>query len=349
MPGMIPTRNCGGKEMKRSTRVSWFLALLALTQACELQSDKRALDDVTVQLKWVHQAQFAGLYVAREKGHYAREGIRIHFLEGGASIDNVEAVTSGRAQFAVTTPEDVLISRSRGVPLQAIAAIYRRSAVVFLAPAASHITRPQDFLGKTVAAGNTGGANRDLEFQLVALMKKLGLDLSKIGVVPYDPKYTAFIDGTVDVTAAFSTGGLISLRQKGLKLNLIWPSDYGIHFYSDSLVTTDETTREKPDLVLRFLRATLKGWQEAVGNSQEAVAITLEYAHVKDPQFQTAMMESLLPLVHTGEDRIGWMKPAVWEGMYEVLLEQRILNGPFDVSQAYTLSFLDEIYRGVKK
>jgi NitT/TauT family transport system substrate-binding protein len=340
----MPTVLRGGKTMKRMAHMFWAAALLVAALACEPQSEKRVLDEVTVQLKWVHQAQFAGLYVAQEKGHYAREGIKVNFLEGGAGIDNVEALTSGRAQFAVTTPEDALISRSRGVPLKAIAAIYRRSAVVFLARADSRITRPRDFLGKTVAAGNTGGANRDFEFQLIAMIKKLGLSISQIGVVPYDPRYTAFIDGGVDVTAAFSTAGLILLRQKGLKLNLIWPGDYGIHFYSDSLVTTDDMIREKPDLVLRFLRATLKGWQEAVGNLPEAVAVTLEYARVKDPQFQTAMMESLMPLVHTGEDRIGWMKPAVWKGMVDVLLDQQILDAPFDVSQAYTMRFLAEMY-----
>jgi NitT/TauT family transport system substrate-binding protein len=334
--------------MKRTAPAFLVLTLL-LAVACQPHSEQRPLDKVTVQLKWVHQAQFAGLYVAREKGYYAREDLEVNFLEGGQGIDNVDAVISGRAQFAVTTPEDVLISRSRGVPLQAIAAIYRRSAVVFLALAGSGITRPYDFLGKTVASGGEGGALRDFEFQFLALVKKLGLDLSKIRVVPNDPKYTAFIKGDVDVTAAFSTGGLIRLRQQGLKLNLIWPSDYGIHFYSDTLVATDETIKERPALVARFLRATLKGWRDAIGNSDEAVATTLKYARVKDPHFQTAMMEGLLPLVHTGEDHIGWMKPAVWRGMYHVLLEQKILNAPLEVDQAYTMRFLEEIYGGGAK
>jgi NitT/TauT family transport system substrate-binding protein len=330
--------------MRRIARLSWIFALLFVFVACETQQDKKALDQVTVQLKWVHQAQFAGFYVAQEKGYYARENIKVDFLEGGQGIDNAEVVLSGQAQFAVTTPEDVLISRSKGAPLKAIATIYRRSAVVFLTMADSRITRPQDFSAKTVASGGEGGAVRDFEYQFHALVKKLGLDISKINVVPYDPKYTAFLKGDVDVTAAFSTGGLISLRQKGLKLNVIWPGDYGIHFYSDTLVTTDQTIREKPDLITRFLRATLDGWRDAIQNYEEAVAITLKFARVKDPQVHTAMMEAMLPLVHTGEDHIGWMKADVWQGMYHVLLQQEILDAPFDVSQAYTSRFLKDIY-----
>jgi NitT/TauT family transport system substrate-binding protein len=335
--------------MRRIARVFWVLALLGALVACGQQPADKTLDEITVQLKWVHQAQFAGLYVAREKGYYAQEGIKVNFLEGGQGIDSAAAVISGKAQFGVVAPEDVLILRSRGGPLKAIAAIYRRSAVVFLALAGSGIVRPHDFLDKTVASGGEGGAVRDLEFQFHALVKKLGPDISRIRVVPYDPKYTGFIKGDVDVTPAFSTGGLIRLRQEGLTLNLIWPSDYGIHFYSDTLVATDETFKANPDLVTRFLRATLKGWRDAIGNSDEAVATTLKYARVKDPQLQTAMMEGLLPLVHTGEDQIGWMKPAVWQGMYNVLLEQKILSAPFEVDQAYTMHFLEEISEGGTK
>jgi NitT/TauT family transport system substrate-binding protein len=134
------------------------------------------------------------------------------------------------------------------------------------------------------------------------------------------------------------------LRQNGLKLNLIWPSDYGIHFYSDTLVTTDRLIAEKPDLVTRFLRASLRGWKDAIEDYQDAVKVTLKYAQTKDPGLQTTMMEAMLPLVHTGEDQIGWMKAEVWQGMYRVLLDQKLLATPFEVSHAYTLRFLNETY-----
>jgi NitT/TauT family transport system substrate-binding protein len=251
--------------------------------------------------------------------------------------------------FTVQAPEDVLIGRSRGAPLQAIAAIYRRSAVVFLAMAGSHITRPQDFPGKSVASGGEGGAVKDFEFQLHALVRKLGLDLFKIRVVPYDSKYTAFIKGEADVTPAFSMAGLLFLRRQGLKLDLIWPSDYGIHFYSDALVTTDQTIREQSVLVTRFLRVSLKGWQDAVQDYEGAVAITLEYARLKDPQLQTAIMEGLLPLVHTGEDHVGWMRADAWQGMYDIVYGQKILSAPLEVNRAYTIRFLEDVYGGGTK
>lgn len=331
--------------MRTITRIFSILLLIAVV-ACEPQQAKRVPDEVTLQLKWLHLPQFAGFYMAQEKGYYAQENIKVTFIEGGQGIDNAERVISGKADFGVIAPEDILTKRSQGAPLTAIAAIYRRSAVVYLSMADSGIIRPADFLGKKVAAAGSAGAVRDLEFQFYALIKKLGLDSKKLKMVTYDPDYVAFYKGEVDVTAAYATAGLIRIRQKGLKLNLIWPSDYGIHFYSDTLATTDRMISEKPDLVARFLRATLGGWRDAIEDYRQAVAVTMKYSQIKDLELQTAMMEAMLPLVHTGEDHIGWMKAEVWQRMYQILLEQKLLAQPFDINQVYTQRFLKEIYGG---
>jgi len=335
--------------MRTITLIYSVLLLVVAAVACGSQQAKRAPDEIILQLKWVHQAQFAGFYVAQEKGYYAKENIKVTFLEGGQGIDIAERVVSGQADFGVLTPEFIFIQRSQGAPLTAIAAIYRRSAVVFVATADSGIVRPSDFVGKTVATGDPGGSQKDLELQFYAMMKKLGLDIAKLKIVNFDPDYVAFYKGEVDVSATYATTGLIKMRQRGLKLNLIWPSDYGIHFYSDTLATTDRLILEKPDLVTRFLRATLKGWQDAIEDYRQAVTVTLKYSQIKDPELQTKMMEAMLPLIHTGEDQIGWMKPEVWQGMYQILLEQKLLARPFDVSQASNLRFLNEIYGGKGK
>ncbi len=338
----------GVKVMKTIARIFLVLMLLNVIFACEPQQAKRVPDEVTLQLKWLHLPQFAGFYMAEEKGYYVQENIKVAFLEGGPDVDIAQRVVSGQADFGVLTPEFIFMNRSQGASLTAIAAIYRRSAVVFVAMTDSGIVRPADFIGKTAAVTSPGGA-AEFELQLRAMMKKMGLNSSLVKTIPYDPAYVAFYNREVQITPCYSTTGLIKMRQKGLKLNLIWPSDYGIHFYSDTLVTTDKMISEKPDLVNRFLKASLKGWQDAIEDYKQAVAVTLKYVQIKDPELQTKMMEAMLPLVHTGEDRIGWMKDEVWKGMYEILLEQKLLAKPLDVNQAYTLRFLNEVYGGKAK
>lgn len=322
-----------------------FILCGLLIFGCGKSQPPKAPDEVKLQLKWLHQAQFAGFYMAQEKGYYAKENIKVTFLEGGKDVDITGNVISGKADFGVMTPESVLIDRSRNVPLTALAAIYRRSALVFAARADSGIVRPSDFTGKTVAAAGHGGT-REFELQLRAMIKKLKIDIMKLNIVPFDPEFGGFYSGETDVIAAYYTGGIIKIRKKGMKLNLIWPGDYGINFYSDILVTTDKMISDNPNLVTRFLRATMKGWQDAVEDYKQTVIVTLKYAHVKDSETQTAMMEAMLPLVNTGEDQIGWMKPEIWHEMYGTLLDQGLLEKPFDVDQAYTMRFIKEVYGG---
>ncbi len=326
------------------------LLLLSVMISCTPPGNTPPPHEVTVQLKWLHQAQFAGFYVAQERGFYAAENLKVHFLEGGQGIDIARSVTGGKADFGVVSPEDLLTQRSQGAPITAIAAVYRRSAVVFASMAGSGIERPVDFLGKTVATTDSEGAVRDLDLQFHALAKKLSLDTSRIKLVRYDPDYGGFFNGTVDVTSAYLTGGVIKMQQKGYRLNLIWPGDYGIRFYSDTLVTSERMIAEQPEIIVRFLRATLKGWQAAVGDPDAAVLTTLRYARGSDVKTQTAMMTSLLPLVHTGEDKIGWMKEGEWQQMADVLVDQGILQGlPGGIHGAYTMRFLDAVYESGAK
>jgi NitT/TauT family transport system substrate-binding protein len=321
------------------------ILLILLISACKPQEVKIPPDKVTVQLKWVHQAQFAGIYMAQDKGYYAEENLKVNFLEAGLNTDLIEQLTNGKADFAVTSPEELIVKRSQGYPVTAIAAIYRRSAVVFVSKADSGIINPAGFINKTVSVSEY----RDFEIQFYSMMEKLGLDISMVKLVPYDPDYTGFYNGDVDVTPAYLTAGVIKIEQKGYKLNIIWPGDYGVHFYSDILVCSDNLIVSNPDLTERFLKATLKGWQDAIGNEEATITVIMKYAKVQDLKLQSEMMEAQIPLVHTGEDQIGWMKGEQWKDMYRVLAEYGLIAMPFDFTKLYDMQFLEKIYGGKNK
>jgi len=318
------------------------VALLANLQ-CRFKPQQPP-DEVILQLKGRHQAQFAGFYMAQEKGYYARENIKVTFLEGEKDLAIVQRIVYDKADFGVVAPESVLVGRSQDQPVTAIAAIYRQSPVVYVTLFDSGILRPRDFLGKTVATMDASGSQQDLHVQFYIMMKRLGLDLSKTKLIAWDPNFTTFYGGEADSTSCYSSTGLIEMKQKGLRLNLIWPSDYGVYFYSDLLVTRESLIKQNPGLVTRFLRASLNGWQDAVEDYEQAIPAVLKYTKDKDPQLQAAILEAQLPLVHTGDDNIGWMKPEDWQAMYQALLDYGLLAKPFDVNQAYSMQFLNEIY-----
>jgi NitT/TauT family transport system substrate-binding protein len=292
-----------------------------------------------LQLKWVHQAQFAGYYVAIENGYYAEQNIHVTLVEGGPDIDIVGRVAGGQADFGVDAPEQILAARSRDEAVKAVAVIYRLNPMVFISMADSGIETPQDFAGHTIAILGSGA-----EPQYVALMKKLDLDMEQVKLVPYSYDNAAFYSGQVDLTVGYTNGSLIRIRQAGCDVNTIWPGDYGVHLYADTLFTTDQLVAGNPDLVTHFLRASLRGWKEAVENPGMAVQATMKYAREADVSLQTEMMKASVPLVHTGEDQIGWMKNDVWQGMEDMLFEQGVLDRAVDVKQVYSMEFLHRIY-----
>ena len=249
-------------------------------------------------------------------------------------------MVTGQADFGVTAPEAILLQRSQGQPVVAIATVYRRSPTVFAAMPDSRIERPADFLGHSVAVSGVV----EYELQLRALCQELGLDTRQIEIVPHSYDLTSLYAGEIDAIGLYATGGLIRARQAGHELNQIRPDSYGVHMYADTLVTTEEMIAQNPDLVTRFLRATLRGWREAIEQPEAAVAITLKWAKEADAELQTQMMEASLPLIHTGEDQIGWMRAEVWQGMHDMLLEQGILDEPVDLDDVYTMDFLHAVY-----
>ena len=293
---------------------------------------------VAVQLRWTHNAQFAGFYAAAQKGYYAAEGLAVTLVESNGNADFIQPVLDGKAQFGIANADGLVLARDENKPVRAIATIYRRSPTVFLTLAESGIKKPQDFVGKRVRAVP---ASTPL---LHTMMTRVGIAPSQYTEVNVAATLPPLYSGEVDVSAGFVTNEVLVAQAAGYKLNLIYPDDYGVHFYADTLFTTDDLIAKNPDLVRRFLRATLKGWTDAVENPTTIGALVQKYNPTADAALENAKMTASLPLVNTGEDFIGWMKPEMWAGMENVLREQGVLTKPMDVTQVYTMQFLREIY-----
>jgi NitT/TauT family transport system substrate-binding protein len=342
--GETESRGERGKEMRRAAAASGVLVVLVtLLAGCGTPQITEPPDEVTVQLAWVHQYQFAGYYAAEEQGYYTEEGLKVTLLSRPeVDVDVTANVVDGLADFGVTFGAGVVVDRSLGRPVTAIAAIYRRHPLVFMTLAESGITRPQDFPGHTIRTLTPGGSAIAFE----AMMTRLGMDPDSVEQIDVGYDLAPFFARELDIWLGYLIGEVLTAREQGQEVNLILPDEYGIHLYGDTLFASDQLIRENPDLVLRFLRATLRGWQWAIQNPQEAGALALKYDSTLDAAQQAAMMEASVPLVYTGEDDIGWMRAEVWEGMYDILSEQGLLGKPFDVNEAYTMEFLQQIDGG---
>ena len=327
--------------MKSITRtpVIMFLAL-ALLVACAPPRAEQP-DEVTVQLKWIHQAQFAGMYAADKKGFYGDEGIAVTFNPGGSDMPPDLAIADlvdGEADLTIVGGDYLLAARARGEPVVGIAVVFQRNPYVYVSLEGSGIERPQDLVGKTVMVPP------DAEFQHQALLSKLSIAPDAIEGIPYERNATPLLSGQVGAHMVYRTGLGLAFDESGRELNWIWMEDYGIRFYADTIIMSEELIQRDPELVERFLRATLKGWRYAIENPDEAVELTLQYDPTLTGDRQTRMVEAQMPLIHTGEVNLGWMRAEVWQVMHDILMEQGVLDEPLDLDEAYTMEFLHTIY-----
>jgi NitT/TauT family transport system substrate-binding protein len=244
------------------------------------------------------------------------------------------------AQFGIAGADELILARAQGQPLRAIATIYRRSPVVFISLAGKGITRPEDFVGKQIRVP------ANVVPTLHAMMARVGVSPSEYTEVNLPSDLALFATGEVPVWGVYINSFVVTAQQAGYQLNIIFPDDYGVHFYGDTLFTTDDLIATNPDLVLRFLRATLKGWAYAFENPNDVPAMVQKVQADADATVELARMTASIPLINTGEDHIGWMKPDMWAGMEKTLREQSVITQPLDVTQVYTLQFLQKIYEG---
>lgn len=311
------------------------LALMgvAVLAACK---QERPLRGVTLGLGWVHQAQFSGPYYADRHGLYAAEGLRVTFVPADASRDPLDEFLAGKYEFVIAQPDALIIARQKGHRVKAVAATYRIHPLVYVALQSSGIEKPQDFRGKTVGVAY---AHR---LPLVAILRHLGIDPDEVHMIQSGYGLDGLTSGKFDVQGVWLINELIGARKANLKLNVIAPYDYGITFYGDLLVVRESLIEQEPELVGKLVRATMLGWSLALQDPPASAKLSLHYDPTLDPEHQHEILKASAPLVHTGGDRVGWMRAEDWETMIATLYQEGLIPERPAVQDLFTTRFLEE-------
>ncbi len=273
----------------------------------------RAADPVTLQLKWVTQAQFAGYYVAAAKGYYAAAGLDVTIKPGGPEITPAQVIANGGADVIVDWLPSALAAREKGVPLVNIAQVFMRSGLELTCRKDSNIRTPADFRGKTLGVWFAGN-----EYPFLSWMSKLGLktDGSPNGVKVLRQDYS--VDPLLKKEAAcISTMSyneywqLIEAGMKPEQLIVFKYEDEGVATLEDGLYTTEAKLRD-PVMVnrlVRFLKASMQGWRYAAAHQAEAVKIVLadDTAGQQNEAHQTRMMAEVARLLGSDPRGMGYL------------------------------------------
>ena len=308
-------------------RIMKKMVLVMLTAVLAFAS--HAADKVTIQLKWVTQAQFAGYYVAQEKGYYKAEGLDVTIKPGGPDISTPQVIAGGGADVIVDWMPSALASREKGVALVNIAQIFNRSGMMLTCRKDSGIRSPSDFRGKTLGVWFYGN-----EYPFLSWMSQLGIPTkggsNGVTVLKQGFNVDPIFQKQAHCVSTMTYNEYWQVVDGGLS-----PSELVVYKYEDQGVATLEDglyVLEKNlsnsafvNKMARFLRASIKGWEFAANNPDTAADIVLENddTGAQTEKHQRRMMREINKLIvgfYSKGQGVGYLKPSDYERTVNVLL-----------------------------
>ena len=223
--------------------------------------------------QWIPQAQFAGYYLAYEKGYYRKKGIDLQILKGGPERPPSEWLERGLADFGTLTLSQAIKKKSEGLQLVNIGQIIQKSSLMLVAKKSRGIRTVQDLQGRKI-----GLWGEEFQIQPRAFFKRHGLDFIP---VRQSESVNLFLRGAVEAASATWYNEYHLILNAGLnpeELTLFFFSDYGLNFPEDGLYCLEKTWQRDPALACRFVQASIEGWREAFDHPEEALNVVMKYA-----------------------------------------------------------------------
>ena len=300
------------------------LCLSLMTGAIALSAGiASAADEVTLQLKWVTQAQFAGYYVANDKGFYADEGLDVEIKPGGPDIAPAQVIAGGGADVVLDWMPSALASREKGLALVNIAQPFKSSGMMLTCRKDSGIVTPADFKGKTLGVWFYGN-----EYPFLSWMSQLGhsTDGGDDGVTVLKQGFNVdpILQGQADCVSTMTYNEYWQIIDAGLSpddLIVFKYEEQGVVTLEDGMYVLEENLADPAfaDKMVRFVRASMKGWKYAEANPDEAADIVLENdaSGAQTEKHQRRMMGEIAKLT-AGSN--GSLDPADYERTVATLL-----------------------------
>lgn len=289
------------------------------------------VSNVTLQLKWYHQFQFAGYYAAKEKGFYKEAGLDVKIIEGRQnSPSTYRDVINGNINYG-TISSNILLEKMRNAPVVALGSIFQHAPDVLVMKYDKAIKGPSDLIHKKIML-----AEVEMPAPVKALFLKEHIPLSEITQIQGSGHVENLINGNVDAITAYATDEVYQIESMGIKTLILYPHDYGIDFYGDILFTSEQELKEHPERVFAFTKASFRGWQYAMDHTEEVIDIILNLDEVKSrgkltKKYLRFEAEKLKALMLADIIPIGHMNPTRWEKMAKTYVELGMHKGSYSL------------------
>ena len=310
---------------------------IALSACGSSNVENEALTPIRLPMGYIPNIQYAPFYVAVEKGYFKAAGIELEF-DYKFETDGVALVGAGELPFAVVSGEQVLLARSKGLPVTYVAAWYQQYPVSVVAKSELGIVVPQDLKGQKIGLPGLFGANYIGLRALLNAGKLTEADVTLDAIGFNQVELVAA--GQQDIIVGYSANEPIQLRAQGIAVTELRVADYA-QLAANGILANEKIIAENPELVRAFVGAFLKGLKDTMDNPDEA--FTLSESHIPNFADLDAGVQRMVLKVSIGQwqtERLGYSDPQAWENMQNVLLDMGLLTEKLDLSKAFTNEFV---------
>jgi polar amino acid transport system substrate-binding protein len=244
------------------------LILLLLLNILLNASEK---EKVTLYLDWLNQFQFAGYYIAKDKGYYSDIGIDVDIVEYSNNDDIITKVTEKNAIYGIGK-SSLIINKFEGKNILLLSSFFQNSPLVLVTLQSSNIKKPKDLINKRVMI--TSDAKDSLAIK--AMIVSQGVKMDELIIQNHSFNLDDLINGKTDAMACYLSNEPHILKEKNIKYNVLNPYTYGFDFYEGILFTSQKEFKENPTRVKNFNQASIKGWEYAFNNIEETAKVIYE-------------------------------------------------------------------------
>ncbi len=245
--------------------------------------------DITLTLSWKHQFQFAGYYVAKEKGFYEKAGLNVNIKEYDLQRDNTKDISSGKYEFGIGHSSLILDKLNDYPNIILLTAVHQSSPLILLSKKRADITSLKDIAGKKIMMSNDQTYTASINAMLSSEhLKKNSYQIVDTSFNPID-----LINGNADLMMSYISNEPFALKEKGIEYTIFDPKDYDYDFYSDILFTSSQMIKNHPDDVEDFYTASLQGWKYAYEHIDESVEIILKHYNTQSRSKKALLFEAL--------------------------------------------------------
>ena len=297
-----------------------------------------AVVSVSLALDWFPNSNHAGFYVAQERGYYDDEGLDVDIVVPANPEDVLKTVGAGRDDFGVSYQAEVLLARGEGVPVKSIAAMVQHPLNSIMVLEESGIERPSDLVGKSV--GVTGIPFEEALF--LSMLQHDGATADDVTLVNVGYELSPSLIGKkVDaIVGAYWTHESIAMEKQGYPVSVLRMEEWGVpDFYELVLVAGESYLADAPDVAERFLRATARGYADAIADPQVAVDILVQANPEIDGDLESQGIGLLAPLWQEEGVTFGQQTAERWESLAAWMKSEGLLGEDVDAADAFTSEF----------